>query len=238
MTQVGRYRLVRRLGVGSFATVWLAAGPGGEVAVKVLAENWAVDADVRARFLAEARLLQRIADPRLVAVHEIGTLPDGRPWFAMDHCPGGSLDDLRRQRLPADRALRLTAEAARCLHVLHEHGVVHRDVTPGNLLLDADGRVRLADLGVAKDLSVGTGSTMTAGTPAYMAWEQATGGALDRRCDVYSLACVGYALLTGRPPFPVRTLADLVARGPDARPPAVAEAVACRPGWTTCWEPR
>lgn len=234
--RIGRYALTRRLGAGSFATVWQGRDEDldVDVAVKVLADNWAANDDVRARFLAEARLMRRIRDHRIVRVYDIGTLPDGRPYFVMDLATGGSLEDLRRRRTSPTLALHLSAEAARCLHVLHEHGVVHRDVTPGNLLLDGDplagGHVVLADLGVAKELVVGHGSTMTAGTPAHMALEQATGhGTLDRRADVYSLASVCSTLLTGEPPYPVRTLADLLSRDPHAVPPPVAASVGAPP---------
>ncbi|MVA76737.1 protein kinase [Auraticoccus sp. F435] len=236
MDRIGRYVLSRRLGAGSFATVWQGRDEelDVDVAVKVLADNWAANEDVRARFLSEARLMRRIRDPRIVRVYDIGTLPDGRPYFVMDYAAGGSLEDVRRRRVAPTLALHLAAEAARCLHVLHEHDVIHRDVTPGNLLLDGDpltgGHVLLADLGVAKEMVAEMASTMTAGTPAHMALEQATGnGALDRRADVYSLASVCFTLLTGEPPFPVRTLADLMARDPHAAPPPVAASVGAPP---------
>jgi len=97
MDSIGRYRLVRRLGAGSFATVWLGHDDDLDVpvAVKVLADNWASNNDVRNRFLVEARLMRRIHDRRLVQVHDIGTLDDGRPYFVMDYVDGGSMNDLR-----------------------------------------------------------------------------------------------------------------------------------------------
>ncbi|SDD99843.1 serine/threonine-protein kinase [Auraticoccus monumenti] len=236
MERIGRYGLTRRLGAGSFATVWQGRDEelDVDVAVKVLADNWSANDDVRGRFLAEARLMRRIRDHRIVRVYDIGTLPDGRPYFVMDLATGGSLEDLRRRRVGPTLALHLSSEAARCLHVLHEHDVIHRDVTPGNLLLDGDplagGHVVLADLGVAKEMVVDKGSTMTAGTPAHMALEQATGhGILDRRADVYSLASVCFTLITGEPPYPVRTLADLLSRDPHAAPPPVAASIGAPP---------
>ncbi|NHB85694.1 serine/threonine protein kinase [Tessaracoccus sp. HDW20] len=117
------------------------------------------------------------------------------------------------------------AEAARALEVLHRNQLVHRDVTPGNILLTntAQGvRVMLADLGVAKSLLDEYRDTMTAGTPAYMALEQANSTQLDQRSDIYSLACVTYALLTGRPPFPVKTLAELLGRNHAIGPAPIA----------------
>jgi serine/threonine protein kinase len=235
MEKIGRYRLSQRLGAGSFATVWRGHDDDldVDVAVKVLAENWSSNDDVRNRFLGEARLLRKIQDERIVRVYDIGTTENGQPYFVMDFANGGSLEDLRRNLVPPGRALRLCAEAARALEVLHREGVIHRDVTPGNILLSYAGsetRVLLADLGVAKKMIGQQGATMTAGTPAYMALEQATGvGTLDQRADIYSIAAVAYSLLTGRPPFPVKTLPDLLARNPNVDPAPIADQIAAPP---------
>jgi serine/threonine protein kinase len=232
MDKVGRYRMERRLGAGSFATVWLGHDDELDVpvAVKVLAENWADNDDVRSRFLAEARIMRRIRDPRLVQVYDIGTLEDGRPYFVMDYIDGGSLNELRKANSDPIRALRLCAEACRAIDVLHENDIIHRDVTPGNLLLahrpNGQTRVLVADLGVAKSMIDAVGATMTAGTPSYMAPEQAAGVVqLDRRVDIYSLTAVTYAMLTGGPPFPVTSIADIIARPPDIAPAPIAERV-------------
>nr|WSX78356.1 serine/threonine protein kinase [Streptomyces sp. NBC_00899] len=207
MRKLGRYLLLDRLGAGSFATVWKAYDPelDTEVAVKVLAENWAANADVRERFLAEARLLRRIASPRVVRVHDVGVQED-RPYFVMDYVRGGTLAD-RVGGCDPQEALRLAAEAGYAVQVLHEAGVVHRDVKPSNLLLatataSAPAAVLVADLGSAKQMADASGLTVTTGTPAYMAPEQAfqTGG-FDGRADVYALAVVAYELLTGQKPF-------------------------------------
>ncbi|MET8977373.1 serine/threonine-protein kinase [Streptomyces sp. NPDC004539] len=205
MRKLGRYLLEDRLGAGSFATVWRAYDPelDTDVAVKVLADNWAANADVRQRFLAEARLLRRIASPRVVRVHDVG-VQDDRPFFVMDYVRGGTLAEKVGHCGP-EEALRLAAEAGYAVQVLHDAGVVHRDVKPSNLLIDA-GRtpaaVLVADLGSAKRLADASGLTVTTGTPAYMAPEQAlqTGG-FDGRADVYALGVVTYELLTGHKPF-------------------------------------
>ena len=230
MDSVGRYRLVRRLGAGSFATVWLGHDDDLDVpvAVKVLADNWSNNSDVRNRFLAEARIMRRIHDRRLVQVYDIGTLDDGRPYFVMDYIDGGSLNDLRQQGIDPVRALRLCADACRALDVLHANDIIHRDVTPGNLLLGrtANGQthVLIADLGVAKSMVDAAGATMTAGTPSYMAPEQAMGVTpLDKRVDIYSLTAVTYAMLTGHPPFLVRSIADILARDISKPPEPIAE---------------
>jgi serine/threonine protein kinase len=232
MEGIGRYEVVRRLGVGAFATVWYGWDPALSVpvAIKVLADNWSHDADVRQRFLAEARLLRKISDDRVVRVHDIGELPDGRPYFVMDHADGGTLAELVVERPEPLTALRLGAESARALHVLHENGVVHRDVKPSNLLLtrrEGEPRVLIADLGMAKALADSSGMTMTVGTPAYMAPEQAHGTAgFDQRADVYATAAVTYGLLTGTPPFGSDSgIAGVLARSPEATPAPVAHDV-------------
>lgn len=227
MEMMGRYRITGRIGAGSFATVYRGEDDTLEVpvAVKVLADNWAANDDVRARFLAEARLLRRLGDERIVRVYDIGTTDRGQPYFVMDLADGGSFEGLRKQPVAPGLVLRLCAEASRALDVLHRNQLVHRDVTPGNILLSSSAtgvRVMLADLGVAKSLLDEQRDTMTAGTPAYMAPEQGRSTLLDQRSDIYSMACVTYALLTGRPPFPARTLAELVERNPSIGPVPIA----------------
>lgn len=205
MQKLGRYLLEDRLGAGSFATVWKAYDPelDTDVAVKVLADNWASNADVRERFLAEARLLRRISSPRVVRVHDVG-VQDDRPYFVMDYIRGGTLAERIGHCRPAE-ALHLAAEAGLAVQVLHDAGVIHRDIKPSNLLLDAartPAAVLVADLGSAKQLADASGLTVTTGTPAYMAPEQAyqTSG-FDGRADVYALGVVAFELLTGDKPF-------------------------------------
>ncbi|MEU5085455.1 serine/threonine-protein kinase [Streptomyces sp. NPDC021356] len=206
--RIGRYRLERRLGTGAFGTVWLAHDDelDAPVAVKVLAENWSHRLDVRERFLSEARLLRKAASPRVVQVHDIGELPDGRPYFVMEYADAGTLADLLGDGpLPVAEALRLTALAARSAQALHEAGIVHRDIKPSNVLLrtapDGTRRVLLADLGLAKSLAEASGLTLAAGSAGYRPPEQAEPGAgIDARADVYSLGAVGYQLATGTVP--------------------------------------
>ncbi|GIJ33610.1 serine/threonine-protein kinase [Micromonospora sediminimaris] len=200
--RIGAYRVERLLGVGSFATVWLAYDPMLDlrVAIKVLADNWQHDVRVRERFLEEARLLSRMEDDRLLRVRMVGELADGRPYTVLDWADGGSLRErLAAGPLPVAAALNLLAEIAAGVAVLHRHRVVHRDLSPGNILFrsTADGeRVLIADLGLAKALAVASGLTMRAGTPGYMAPEQDDALAIvDERADVYALGQLGLRLL-------------------------------------------
>lgn len=235
MEQIGPYRVQRRVGAGAFATVWLATHPktGQSVAVKVLADNWSEDPDTRGRFLNEARIMRRIRSPRLVQVHDIGSM-GSQPYFVMDYCDAGSLQDVRHSSMHPGAKLRLCAEACRAVAVLHEHDIIHRDVTPGNLLLhdrgDGTFQVRLADLGVAKELKQRATQTMAAGTPAYMAPEQARADHLmGPTSDVYSLTGMTYAVLSTRPPFPRQTMVQLVQRPDHVKPAPIAESIGAPP---------
>ncbi|WP_433392664.1 serine/threonine-protein kinase [Micromonospora sp. KLBMP9576] len=200
--RIGPYRIERLLGTGSFATVWLGHDPllDSRVAIKVLAENWHHDLRVRERFLDEARLLRRLDDERLIRVHAAGELADGRPYSVMAWADGGSLRErLAGGPLPVPEALDLLAEIASGVAVLHRHGVVHRDLTPGNVLFrtgPAGERVLIADLGLAKSLAAASGLTARAGTPGYMAPEQDDPLAVvDPRADVYGLGRLGLRLV-------------------------------------------
>lgn len=238
VVRIGKYLARRALGAGSFATVWLADDEvlDAPVAVKVLADNWARHPDVRRRFIDEAKLLRRIDHERIVRVHEVDELPDGRPYFVMTWADRGTLQERLTQapdgRLDIERAVELTIEICECLAIVHDFGAVHRDVKPSNVLFRSvraheraaaarrgielgDEQVVLGDFGLAKDLAAASGFTQAAGTPAYMAPEQALPTAIiDRRVDVYGATAVLYELLTGRPALAASTLSD-VRRGPD-----------------------
>lgn len=205
--QIGRYLVRERIGSGGFATVWRAYDPEleGDVAVKILAENWIERSDIRSRFVEEARMLRRADSDRVVRVYDIGTLDDDRPYFVMSHADGGTLADrLADGPLPVDDALGYIADAARGIAVLHDLGVLHRDIKPSNILFHstaAGERMMIADLGLAKAIAHASGFTVAAGTPGYMAPEQARmGGGLDKRVDVYALGALAYQMLTGHRP--------------------------------------
>ncbi|HEX4470808.1 MAG TPA: serine/threonine-protein kinase [Nocardioides sp.] len=233
--RLGRLSQVERLGVGGFASVWLYRDDElqSDVAVKALADNWAQRLDIRDRFLQEARILRRADSDFVVRVYDVGEV-DGTPYFVMTYADRGTVANLleREHALSLDRTVALVSQAGAGLSVLHAHGSIHRDIKPANLLLRSDGagvRVMVADLGVAKAMLNASGLTHVVGTPAYMAPEQATGGGVDERADVYALAAVTYQLLTGElahagtipelahlePPTPPSKLADVPAEVDD-----------------------
>ena len=231
--RIGSYRIERLLGIGSFATVWLGydASLGARVAIKVLAENWSHDLRVHERFLDEARLLWRLDDDRIVSVYALGELPDGRPYLVMAWADGGSLRDrLAQAPIQVRQGMSLLREICAGVAVLHDHGIVHRDLTPGNVLFRSrpatpgskasSEQVVIADLGLAKALAAASGLTARAGTPGYMAPEQDDPLAVvDRRADVYGLGQLGVRLLGA----PVRRRPDQPVRLRDGVPRRVAD---------------
>ncbi|WP_395691194.1 serine/threonine-protein kinase [Nocardioides sp.] len=227
--RLGRYAVRRRIGSGGFATVWLAYDEqlDSPVAVKVLAENWTEDATVRQRFLEEGRFLRKVESPYVVSVYDAGELEDGRPYLVMSYADQGTLADrLEVEGLTPAQALEVVRQAGAGLQALHERGVLHRDVKPANVLFrtveeGGAGAVRamVADLGLGKALDVSSRLTMIAGTPSYVAPEQAQGEPLDPRADQYSLAAVAYLMLAGRPPYAHASLAAAAAPAP---PPPVS----------------
>ncbi len=177
------------------------------VAVKALPPELAYDPAIRTRFKREAQTSAQLAHAHIVPIYDVGER-DGIAYFVMSLVRGGSLADLlaREPRLPVARARTLLAELADALAFAHLRGVIHRDVKPDNVLLDADsGRAMVTDFGIARAIESGTRLTVTGnavGTPTYMSPEQAMGEReLDGRSDIYSLGVLGYQMLTGRVPF-------------------------------------
>ncbi|GAB6984255.1 serine/threonine-protein kinase [Nocardioides pyridinolyticus] len=225
-TRLGRYAVRRRIGSGGFATVWLAYDEqlDSPVAVKVLAENWTEDVAVRQRFLEEGRFLRKVESPYVVSVYDAGELDDGRPYLVMSYADQGTLADrLEVEGLTPAQAMEVVRQVGAGLQALHERGVLHRDVKPANVLFRTDAgdsttvRAMVADLGLGKALDMSSRLTMIAGTPTFVAPEQAQGEPLDPRADQYSLAALTYLLLSGRAPYRHASLA--AAAAPTAPPP-------------------
>jgi serine/threonine-protein kinase len=224
----GRYRLDQLLGEGAMASVWQAHDErlGRDVAIKVVRPD-AADPAAVARFDREARVVAGIRHPGVVLVHDYG-VEDGSPFLVMELLPGPSLARVVAEEAPLEvgRASTYVREAAEALAAAHAAGVVHRDVKPGNLVLDAQGRVRVVDFGIAR-VEQEAGAALTAaghvmGSVAYLAPEQASGGRVDHRADLYALGCVLLALLTGRPPFSGDSPVTIAAQHLHADPPDLA----------------
>jgi serine/threonine protein kinase/Tfp pilus assembly protein PilF len=204
----GDYELLEEIGRGGQGVVYRARQKSlnRTVALKVIGlGNWATEAHVK-RFRREAEAAASLEHPGIVPIYEVGER-DGSCYFSMKFVEGGQLDEVvRREPMPPRCAAGLIAKVARTVHYAHEHGILHRDIKPGNILLDTKGEPHLTDFGLAR--LVETESTVThtlevLGTPSYMAPEQAAGNnsALTATTDVYALGAVLYQLLTGHPPF-------------------------------------
>jgi serine/threonine protein kinase len=213
--RLGSYELIRRLGEGGMAQVYLArdARLGREVAVKVLDNHLAERPGFRERFLREAQVAAALDHPNIVPLYDYGET--GALYLVMPYLSGGSLQEvLKRGPLPVGEVAKYGAQIADALEYAHKRNVVHRDVKPANMLLHADGRVLLADFGLAKILD-GSERPATprgrpdAGTPEYMAPEQIE-GRTEARSDIYGLGVVLYLLLTGYLPFTGSTSAAVM----------------------------
>jgi len=228
---LAHFQLVEKIGEGGMGVVWKATDTtlDREVAIKVLPDTLAGDAERLARFEREAKLLASLNHPRIASLYGLHTTDGGR-FLSMELIEGKDLADvLTAGPLPIERALRIALQIAEGLEVAHAGGVVHRDLKPGNVKLTADGDVKILDFGLAKalqgpeqsrdvDLSRSPTVTVTTqvgvilGTAAYMSPEQSRGHETDRRTDVWALGCVLYEMLTGHGAFHARTVSDCIAR--------------------------
>ena len=201
----GRYRLRGSIGQGGMAEVQRAHDEqlDREVAVKILHARYSDDESFLLRFQREARSAASLNHPNIVSVYDAGET-EGRPFIVMELVRGRSLRELTRsERITAGRATEIVGDAALALNYAHEHGLIHRDIKPGNIMISQDGEVKVTDFGIARAVNAETITETAAvfGTAAYVSPEQAQGDTVDRRTDVYSLGCVLYELLAGRQPF-------------------------------------
>src|SRR6266568_2256895 len=206
--ELGDYELLEEIGRGGQGVVFRARQKSlnRTVALKIIGlGQWASKAHVK-RFRLEAEAAARLDHPCIVPIYEVGE-GDGSCYFSMKFVEGGQLDEaVRRTPMPMRQAAELMAKVARTVHYAHEHGILHRDIKPGNILLDANGEPHLTDFGLARLVESESSVTHTLevmGTPSYMAPEQAMGNnaAVTKVTDVYGLGAVLYQLLTGHPPF-------------------------------------
>jgi eukaryotic-like serine/threonine-protein kinase len=225
LADFGDYELLEEIGRGGQGVVYRAhqKSLNRTVALKVIGlGHWATEAHLK-RFRLEAEAAASLEHPGIVPIHEVGER-DGSCYFSMKFIEGGQLDAVaKREPMPIRRAVELITKVARTIHYAHERGILHRDIKPGNILLDAKGEPHLTDFGLAR--LVETESTVTRtmevlGTPSYMAPEQAVGNnaAVSSITDVYGLGAVLYQLLTGHPPFAGGTTFETVRLVLDTNP--------------------
>ncbi len=236
--QVGAYRLLHKIGEGGMGSVFLAEHVmlGRRAAVKMLHPTFSSQPEIVTRFFNEARAATAISDPGIVQIFDFGRHVDGSAYIAMELLEGETLDRRLQRvgRLPIGEALRLMRQVASSLGAAHARQIVHRDLKPENIFVVRDPevaggeRTKIVDFGIAKLVGDGAMKTQTSavmGTPTYMSPEQCRGaGHVDQRSDVYSLGCVLFTLLTGRPPFESEGIGDIIAmhlREPP-RPPSQA----------------
>jgi TonB family protein len=203
---VGPFHVVRLIGRGGMGTVYEAFEPGLDrrVALKILPAASLHEEAFARRFNQEARVIASLEHPNIVPIYASG-IDDGSAWLSMRLLSGGTLSDLLTGGpLNPERTVSILRGVARALDHAHARGVVHRDVKPGNILLDDDGNACVADFGLARLMEGGSAFTrvgVVVGTPQYMAPEQALGGEIDHRCDIYGLGIVAFEMLDGAPPF-------------------------------------
>jgi len=207
---IDQFVVKAKLGEGGMGGVYLADQPtvGRTAVIKVIHPWLSKDPGIAARFDTEARAAARLQNPHIVAIYNYGKLPDGTLFLAMEHIRGNTLAEhlQRHGRMEPSKAVNIATQCCEALAEAHRQGVVHRDVKPSNILLQArhqgPGFVKMVDFGVATidDRDAAPGRAL-AGTPCYMSPEQLAGQAVDGRSDVYSLAIVIYEMLVGQPPF-------------------------------------
>jgi eukaryotic-like serine/threonine-protein kinase len=229
----GRYRLESRLGFGGMSTVHLAVDLRLErqVAVKLLAEHLADDPTFVSRFQREAQAAARLVHPNIVQVFDSGRDErTGQYFIVMEYIEGSSCAEILRDDgwVEVDEALAIVGQACEGLHYAHRHGVVHRDVKPGNLLRAREGEVKLADFGIAKatEQSSITQVGSVLGTAAYLAPEQARGEEAGPSADLYALGVVTYQLISGRLPYEATSLTELALKQQQESPPMLDTLVA------------
>ncbi len=207
---LGSYRIVAQIGQGGMATVYKAYQPSMDryVALKVIPEYHANNADFVQRFIQEARTIARLEHKNILPVYDFGE-QDGITYMAMRYLETGTLQDVLNQGQPSLReSVRIVQQICAALDYAHRQGVVHRDVKPSNVMLDGEGNVYLTDFGLAKVLENSSQITATGailGTPLYMAPEQSLGQPIDGRADIYAAGVILYEMLTGQPPYQADT---------------------------------
>jgi serine/threonine-protein kinase len=216
--QLGSFEISRMLGVGGMGEVYCAHDSklDRDVAIKVLPEAFALDAERLGRFNREARLLASLDHPNICAVYDLYE-EDGVQFMVMPLIDGDTLADrIERGPIPVSDALPIFAQIAEALEAAHEQGIIHRDLKPGNIKVSEDGKIKVLDFGLGKattpDSTKMSQEGVILGTPVYMSPEQARGKPVDKRTDIWAFGCCLYEALTGNLPFQGKTISDTLAK--------------------------
>jgi serine/threonine protein kinase len=229
---IGRYEIVRLLGKGGMGEVFLATDPalGRRVAIKVLPAALREDAKMRGRFMNEARAVAALNHPNVITLHDLAVtddrdagFPPGALYLVLEYLEGKGLDEVMdARRLGVDECVDIAIQVLEGLKVAHQNRILHRDITPSNVMLAPDGRAKLLDFGLSKILLESTrdaskaprhtGEGMIVGTLDYLSPEQALGGELDERSDLFSFGIVFYQMLAGVHPFSGASVTQMVAK--------------------------
>ncbi|HVO52362.1 MAG TPA: protein kinase [Thermoanaerobaculia bacterium] len=226
---IGRYEIVRLLGKGGMGEVYLATDPalGRRVAIKVLPPALQHDAKMRGRFVNEARAVAALNHPNVITLHDLAAtderdsgFPTGSLYLVLEYLEGKGLDEIMDvRRLTVDECVDIAVQVLEGLKIAHQSRILHRDITPSNVMLAPDGRAKLLDFGLSKILLEGagdarrhTGEGMIVGTLDYLSPEQALGNPLDERSDLFSFGIVFYQMLAGVHPFSGASVTQMVAK--------------------------
>src|ERR1019366_1043755 len=229
---IGRYEILRLLGRGGMGEVYLASDSalGRHVAIKILPAALQSDAKMRGRFMNEARAVAALNHPNVITIHDLATteardagFPPGALYLVLEYLEGEGLDEIMyKRRLSITECLDIAIQALEGLKIAHQSLILHRDITPSNLMLAPDGRVKVLDFGLSKLLAEGardtscshrqTGEGMIVGTLDYLSPEQALGNPLDERSDLFSFGIVFYQMLAGVHPFSGASVTQMVAK--------------------------
>jgi serine/threonine protein kinase len=234
---VSHYRIIEKLGEGGMGIVYLAEDThlGRRVAIKFLSSTQ--NHNYRARFLREARAVSNLSHPHIAVLHDYGETDEGQPFIVMEYLKGKTLSDLLNESgLTITQALEITEAVADALGAAHRNGIVHRDIKPSNVIVDEDGRVKVVDFGLVKQLNeeatqtahpdaatlpaMRTSSNVVVGTPLYLSPEQAMGLPVDARSDIFALGALLYESLTGKPAFAGGSVIEIGAQIIHVNPPA------------------
>ncbi len=224
---LSQYRIVSRLGAGGMGEVYLAEDLrlDRRVAIKVLARDKSTDQALRQRFTTEAKAASALNHPHVCVIYDVGECDDGTPFIAMEYVQGRSLDAIARTApIDSDLLLDWSCQIADALEAAHAKRIVHRDIKPANISVTEWGKIKVLDFGLAKRLPLAGDNPLSEadalqtrygellGTPDFMSPEQAVGGTVDHRSDLFSLGVVIYQLATGVLPFHGDSLADTLTR--------------------------